>query len=81
MGYYVTCEICGVEEKYYLTCGCYKKRNSEISQLKIGCKILHTVIDDDFIFEKLETPNGEIIFIQTSLGNKGGVSKIIDENC
>lgn len=46
MGWYVTCEICGNEEKYGLSCDCYDKEMFEIIE-----KIKGFTIEDNYIFD------------------------------
>lgn len=76
MGWYVTCEICGTEEKYGLGCDCYEKEAEKNLARLQGCLIEESLVIDDGIFvflvQKLRPPSGEVFYLRICIKDGGG---------
>lgn len=76
MGRYFTCADCGEQFKDQLGCDCASNRVKNLIHLKCGAVILETLYDDlhypfVFVLEKLKLPNGNVLCMQTYVGDVG----------
>lgn len=75
MGWYVTCQICGQEGKYGLTCDCYRvEAKRHFARLK-GCVIEDSFTRGDgccqFLIQKLKSDTHEIFFLRICVEDAG----------
>ncbi len=53
MGWYVTCDICGISEKYGLGCNCYEEEKEQNLARMKGCTVEDSYLNTEDIFEYL----------------------------
>ena len=75
MGWYVTCEICGVIEKYRLGCNCYHQESIKNNEKIIGSTVLDSFIKDDnngmmYMIQKLK--KDDIFYMSINIQSLSG---------
>jgi hypothetical protein len=75
MGWYITCELCGSEEKgMHPRCGCPERETATNIQMKKGATILEVFLQNDrhglYLYEKLVN-DGIVFFLRTCLMSMG----------
>lgn len=69
---YFTCDVCGRSAKGYWPCDCPENETLKNMKLRVGCRILDCYHYNDgvneYLYEKLETLQNEVIFMKICLG-------------
>lgn len=76
MGWFVTCEICGVQGKHGLWCDCYEKETQKNLRRLKGCMIEDSFVLYDgnfqYLLQKLQPKEGPTFYMQICIQDGGG---------
>lgn len=80
MGWYVTCDICGLTGKYAPVCDCYFEATKTNAQRMKGCLVKGSYLVDTQgafldLYQHLVDSEGQSLYFRTDLSNQTGEYK------